>query len=288
MDPILYCREVCQQSHSNFVKTFRFLSKPQRLGFEAFYAFCRLVDDAVDEAASPELAARELAMWKQEVTAIYKKTPQTPVGLALQTVISRYKIPQEHLDELILGCEMDLSIQQYETFEQLKQYCYRVASCVGLVCLHLFEAPQDKKTVQAAIDLGLAVQLTNIIRDIKVDLNNDRIYLPLEDLTRFSLNPLTFRKQIESNTPSSAMTQLIRFQIERAEKLYGQAWSQFPTGRGQRKKLLTAYMMGKIYENILAKIAQQPLQVLQEKVGISSWHKLRISGQLALSSYLPL
>ena len=230
-----YCRKVCQESDSNFVKTFRFLPKHRRLGFEAFYAFCRLVDDAVDEAPSPEVAATELELWAREVDAIYQGDPQTPVGRALAPVIKRFDIPRQYVDDLVDGCRMDLTKHKYESFEELKEYCYRVASCVGLVCLHLFEADLSEKTQAAAISLGYAVQLTNILRDVAADLQQDRLYLPMEDLRQYQLKPEDLHRV---NGSRDQLISLIEFEIGRARDFYQKAWSGFPTTKKTKSATL--------------------------------------------------
>lgn len=271
--PQAYCRQVCRDSHSNFVKTFYFMPPHRRRGFEAVYAFCRLVDDAVDEATSPDEAGTALSQWRQEVSDVYQGTAKHPVGQALEPVVRRFQIPREHFDAIMDGCEADILPKQYQTFAELKDYCYRVASCVGLIALHLFEAELDEQTQSAAIDLGIAVQLTNILRDIASDLKLDRVYLPLEDLTRFGL---TSRELIPHNGSSQKIGQLLHYEIGRAKNYYHDAWAAFPKGGKEARPLMAAAMMGRIYEGILEKIEKDPLQIYQERIGLSRWKKLSI------------
>jgi phytoene synthase len=278
-----YCRMVCAESGSNFVKTFSFLSPPRRLGFEAFYAFCRLLDDAVDEAASPDSAQQAIQHWSQEVANIYQESPATEVGQALVSIVKQFAIPAAYLLDLIKGCEMDLTIRSYETFDDLKTYCYRVASCVGLVCLHLFEAKRTESTKQAAIDLGMAVQITNIIRDIHSDLMRGRIYLPQEDMRTFQVTAADLH---QINGRQEDILKLLQFEIIRARYYYKCSWEAFPIDPKEKRQMLVARMMGKIYEAILNKIDRKPLRVLRETVQLSSLQKMCISGRVAASTYL--
>lgn len=223
--------------------------------------------------------------WSEEVENIYIGSPCHPIGHALTPYVEQYKIPREYLDELIAGCEMDLNQTSYQTFDDLRIYCYRVASCVGLVCLHLFEAELTPKTRQAAIDLGTAVQMTNILRDIIPDLDQNRIYLPKEDLKRFQVTPDDFRN---ANGNSGKIIPLLKFEINRARSYYNKAWANFPSDRKSSKPFLTAHMMGIIYETILNKIEKYPLRIFKEKMKLSGWNKFRISSQILAKLYLPL
>ena len=178
---------------------------------------------------------------------------------------------------------MDLEQVSYQSFEDLKKYCYRVASCVGLVCLHLFEVPLTEQTKQAAIDLGFAVQLTNIIRDIRPDLQRGRVYLPQEDLQLFNVSI----EQLSERHPSSArIIELIRFEMARARNFYDQAWQGFPNKSREKRQLIAATLMGKIYEKLHAKIVADPIRVLQEKVALTTWQKLGITRQVFTGAYL--
>jgi len=283
MDPQQHCRRICRQSRSNFVKTFYVLPRHRRHGFEAFYAFCRLVDDAVDEAPTNDEARRQLDFWSNEIECLYADRPTHPVAAALAPVVKRFAIPRDYLDAILAGCRMDLEQMSYQSFEDLKKYCYRVASCVGLVCLHLFEVPLTVPTKQAAIDLGFAVQLTNIIRDIRPDLQRGRVYLPQEDLQLFNVPT----EQLSEQHPSSArIIELIRFEMARARNFYDQAWQGFPNEGREKRQLIAATLMGKIYEKLHAKIVADPIRVLQEKISLTTWQKLGITREVFAGAYL--
>lgn len=269
MDSQLYCRKICQESGSNFVATFKLMSALRRRAFEAFYAFCRLADDAVDEAVSSEAAEAALARWQDEVKQIYYGTPLHPVGKALAPVVHHYQIPEEYLHEILAGCAMDLKPAPYPTMEALEQYCYRVASCVGLVCLHLLGVPLTEQTRAAAISLGKAVQLTNILRDLKEDLAQGRCYIPEEDQRRFGLG-----------------NELIHFEVKRAEAYYHEAWRKFPRRGWERRKLMAAIAMGRIYETLLGKIKRNPETVFQRRVSLSLGKKLFLAATTAAQMIL--
>ena len=275
-----YCRKVCKKSGSNFVYSFYLLPKKRRLALEAFYAFCRLVDDVVDSDQPPAKAAQALTQWRQEVENIYAGKPNHPVGLALAPVVKSFKVPKKYFLEIISGCETDLTQKQFDTFVETDQYCYRVAACVGLVCLHLFEVDLTEATVQAGIALGKALQWTNIVRDIASDLSLGRIYLPQEDLNRFGVALADLQSPTEN---SLALLDLIYFQIKRARAYYAQAWESFPSDKKQKKRLIAAFLMGKIYERLLDKVARNPLQVFAGKVSVSGEEKLAIAFKIWFS-----
>lgn len=286
MDPQRTCRTICRQSRSNFVKTFYLLPRHRRHGFEAFYAFCRLVDDAVDEAVDNEQARRGLHEWRTELERIQAGQAQHPVARALDPAIRRFDIPLQLLEEIICGCEMDLEQTTYQSFEDLKQYCYRVASCVGLVSLYLFEADISEQTRQAAIDLGMAVQLTNILRDLKSDHERGRLYLPQEDLRLFNVSHQDIEETLRNTAiENPALVELIKFELARARSYYLKAWDGFPSQRQSRRPLLTATLMGKIYEQLLDMIAEEPSRIFREKVALSSWHKFKVTGQVLKEAY---
>lgn len=273
MTPQKYCHEVCQKSGSNFVLTFYLYRKKKRQAFEAFYAFCRKVDDAVDLADSPEKARQAILYWKEEIPILYQGNPRHPVSKALIPVIQQYSIPQKYLAEIVLGCEMDLYKKIYVTFADLEEYCFRVASCVGLVCLHLFGVPLTESTQQAGIALGKALQMTNILRDIVTDLGRERIYIPQEDLKQFGVTVFDLAHPSQKNL---ALLDLLYFEIERGRNFYRQAWQRFPKEKKERRKLLAAFLMGRFYEALLDKMAKDPLQIFQTKVRLTGVEKAKI------------
>lgn len=273
MTPQSYCHRVCQKSGSTFVYTFYLFAKKKRQAFEAFYAFCRKVDDSVDLAKNIATANQAIGFWKEEVARIYQAKPNHPVGQALVPVVEKFAIPQKYLAEIVAGCEMDLNKKIYSSFEELETYCYRVASCVGLVCLRIFGVEPTESATEAAITLGKALQLTNILRDITTDLRRERVYLPQEDLQRFQV---TVEDLAGGRTGNLNLLDLLYFEIDRAKSFYHQAWRLFLMARKERRKLLAAFLMGRCYETILHKISQNPLQIFTTKVSLSRSEKLRI------------
>lgn len=241
---------------------------------EAFYAFCRKVDDAVDAEADKERGAEAIRFWKEEVESIYHGTPKDSVSQALKEAVFDFQIPQKYLDEIVAGCEMDLHKQTYATFAELEDYCFKVASCVGLVCLHIFGVALTVQTQHAAVSLGKALQLTNILRDIASDLKRGRIYLPEEDLKKFNVTRQDLEKGEKENLN---LLDLIYFEIERAENFFAEAWEYFPKEKKERRKLLAAFLMGRFYETLLDKIERDPLQIFQTKVRLSKNEKLGIA-----------
>jgi len=276
MTPQQHCKQICKKSGSNFVTTFFLLGKKKRLAMEAFYAFCREVDDAVDEAPSPEKAASNIQYWKEEVEQLYQGKPRNMVMQALLPATKNYNIPKEYLKEIILGCEMDLTHKTYATYSELEQYCYRVASCVGLVCLHIFEIELTDKTKGAGIALGKALQITNILRDIVSDLGRQRVYLPQEDLNQFgiSIESLSARNKENLN-----LLELLYFEMKRAQDYFKEAWENFPQSKKEKRKMLAARLMGTLYEALLDKISRNPMQVFQKKVRLTGMEKLEIAGK---------
>ncbi len=223
MNPDEYCQQKAAASGSSFYYSFLFLPPERRRAITALYAFCREVDDVVDECQDPSIAAAKLVWWRMEVARLYDGTPEHPVTQALQAVLPQFNLPQEQLLEIIDGMEMDLTQTRYLDFKGLSLYCYRVASVVGLLAAEIF-GYQDRQTLKYAHDLGLAFQLTNIIRDVGEDARRGRIYLPIEDLQRFEVPA----KDLLEARYSDAFRELMAFQAERAEKFYDQAFAQLP------------------------------------------------------------
>ncbi|MBI4224371.1 MAG: squalene/phytoene synthase family protein, partial [Deltaproteobacteria bacterium] len=191
----------------------------------------------------------------------------------------------KYLEEIVAGCEMDLTNKSYDTFAELETYCYRVASCVGLVSLHLFGVELTSATQQAGIALGKALQLTNILRDIATDLRRDRVYLPQEDLTRFQIG---LRDLAHPDPSNLNLFDMLYFEMERARGFYRQAWEGFPKTGKARRRLAAAFSMGRIYETLLDKIAKDPISIFKEKVRLSRAEKLKIAGREIFKCLLPI
>ena len=271
MNPHDYCQDKAAKSGSSFYYSFMFLPPERRQAITALYAFCREVDDVVDECHDLSLAQTKLEWWRQEVGRVYAGTPTHPVGHALKDVIKGFRLPQEQLLEIIDGMAMDLSQTRYLDFKGLQLYCYRVASVVGLLAAEIF-GYQDRQTLKYAHDLGLAFQLTNIIRDVGEDARRGRIYLPIEDLQRFEVPA----KDLLEARYSDAFRELMAFQAERAEKFYDQAFAQLPAI--DRKAQRPGLVMAAIYRTLLREIAADGFLVLDRRTSLTPLRKVWLAG----------
>lgn len=271
MNPHDYCQDKAAKSGSSFYYSFMFLPAERRQAITAMYAFCREVDDVVDECHDLSLAQAKLEWWRQEVARTYSGTPTHPVGLALKDVLTRFNLPQEQLLEIIDGMAMDLSQTRYLDFKALQLYCYRVASVVGLLAAEIF-GYQDRQTLKYAHDLGMAFQLTNIIRDVGEDARRGRIYLPIEDLQRFNVPA----KDILEARYSDAFRALMAFQAERAERFYDQAFAQLPAV--DRKAQRPGLVMAAIYRTLLREIASDGFMVLDRRTSLTPLRKVWLAG----------
>ena len=271
MNPHDYCQDKAAKSGSSFYYSFMFLPAERRQAITALYAFCREVDDVVDECHDLSLAQTKLEWWRQEVGRVYAGTPTHPVGHALKDVIKGFRLPQEQLFEIIDGMAMDLSQTRYLDFKGLQLYCYRVASVVGLLAAEIF-GYQDRQTLKYAHDLGIAFQLTNIIRDVGEDARRGRIYLPIEDLQRFNVPA----KDLLEARYSDAFRALMAFQAERAEKFYDQAFAQLPAV--DRKAQRPGLVMAAIYRTLLREIAADGFKVLDRRTSLTPLRKVWLAG----------
>ena len=270
MTPDEYYQQKTTRSNSSFYYSFLFLPHNQRRAITALYAFCREVDDVVDECQDPQLAATKLAWWRQELARLHAGTAQHPVTQALQTARSEFNLPEEQLLEIIDGMEMDLQQSRYLDFKALSLYCYRVAGVVGLLAAEIF-GYQDRKTQKYAHDLGIAFQLTNIIRDVGEDARMGRIYLPIEDLQRFEVTAA----ELLNARHSDNFRRLMDFQIERAESYYAQAISELPAVDRQAQR--PGLMMAAIYRTLLDEIRRDGCQVLTQRTSLTPVRKLWIA-----------
>jgi phytoene synthase len=267
VSPDDYCQQKTARSGSSFYYSFLFLPPERRRAITALYAFCREVDDVVDECADPELAQAKLAWWRDEIRRSFSGQPQHPVALALAPVVRSFDLPAEQFQEIIDGMEMDLRQNRYLDFKALQLYCYRVASVVGLMAAEIF-GYGDRRTLRYAHDLGLAFQLTNIIRDVGEDARRGRIYLPLDELRRFEVKPA----EILDAKHSERFRRLMEFQIERADGMYAQALAALPAAdrRAQRAGLV----MAAIYRTLLDEIRRDGCHVLERQVALTPLRKL--------------
>jgi 15-cis-phytoene synthase len=271
------CRTVTKASRSNFAYAFLFLPKPQREALYAVYAFCRLSDDLVDEAApalgapgAAEARAAHLAAWRAELARCFQGAPTHPVTTRLAEILQRYPIPREYFEELLSGMEMDLGPVRYATFAELEGYCYRVAGVVGLMCIEIF-GYRDPGTRIYAERLGTAFQLTNILRDLAKDAEAGRVYLPQEDLRRFGVDEadLTARRL----TP--AVRDMIRFELARARDCYAAAAAALPAA--DRRSMLPAQIMAAIYRRLLAQIEAREGDVFSRPIALSDLHRILLA-----------
>ena len=270
MTPEEYCQQKAASSGSSFYYSFMFLPPNRRRAITALYAFCREVDDVVDECQDLQIASTKLAWWRQEVSKLYAGKPEHPVTQALLPVIAEFAVPQEQLLEIIDGMEMDLQQSRYLDFKALSLYCYRVASVVGLLAAEIFGF-QDRKTLKYAHDLGMAFQLTNIIRDVGEDARRGRVYLPMDELKRFEV-PVA---DILNARHSDNFRKLMEFQIERAEQFYAQAMSMLPAV--DRKTQRPGLVMAAIYRTLLEEIKNDGCLVLNQRTSLTPIRKLWIA-----------
>lgn len=265
-----YARDITEKSGSNFAASFVFLNADKKRAIQAVYAFSRLVDDAVDESASPEEAREKLARWTKELNEAYESTASHPVLKEIGWAQARFNIPKKYFEELLAGVEQDLHKNRYASFEELCQYTYGVASVVGLICMKIFEV-EGEEAEEAAILLGRALQLTNILRDVKTDAMSGRIYLPLNDLDKFSLK----EEDILKGRTSVRTDSLLMHEIARTEAIYQSAFRLMK--KLPRKPLLAAWIMGKVYHQILERLKKNPRLPFKEKVSLSSRQKAGIA-----------
>ena len=282
-DAQAYCTTLTKKSGSNFYYSFLFLPKSRREAMYTVYAFCKEVDNAVDEPPPGSRPQDELARWRRELAAAYEGTPTLPVTISLARHVRTLSIPQAYFEELIKGVEMDLTSKRYVTFGELSSYCYRVASVVGLICLHVF-GTTSPRAQDYAVNLGMAFQLTNILRDLGNDAECGRVYLPQEDLERFMYreDDLMRRKY------SPEFTALMRFEVGRAREFYDKARRALESlPRAERRALTVAEIMRGVYSRILHRIEESGYRVLGERVTLSPRHRLAVAAGVWLQSRLP-
>lgn len=270
MTPDQYCQDKAAKSGSSFYYSFLFLPPQQRQAIMALYAFCREVDDVVDECSDPSLAANKLEWWRSEIDKLFQGNPTHPVTQALQTSIEHFNLPQEHFLEIIDGMAMDLSQFSYPNFKELSLYCYRVASVVGLMAVEIF-GYEDRQTLKYAHNLGIALQLTNILRDVAEDAARGRIYLPQEDLIRFGVS----QSDILNHQMSDNAREMLKFQGQRAREYYQKAFELLP--EQDRFNQRSGIIMAAIYSATLKEIENDNYQVLDQRISLTPIRKLWIA-----------
>jgi phytoene synthase len=267
MTPEQYVQDKAAASGSSFYYAFLFLPKPRRAAITAFYAFCREIDDVVDEVSDPGVAATKLAWWRSEVAQSFAGQPQHPVMQALMPHAAVYGIEARHLHEVIDGCQMDLDQTRYLDFQALKRYCHLVAGVVGEGAARIF-GQTDAQTTAYAHQLGLALQLTNIIRDVGEDALRGRIYLPVSELQQFDVKA----HEILNRLHSERFVALMKFQAERAHAAYDEALALLPAADRRTQK--PGLMMASIYRTLLREIERDDFQVLHQRVSLTPVRKL--------------
>lgn len=270
MHPDAYCEQKAAQSGSSFYHSFRFLPPPRRRAITALYAFCREVDDVVDDSSDIGVARIKLAWWRGQVAAIFGGAPQHPVAQALKPVVAEFSLRETQLQAVIDGMAMDLEQQRYLDFAMLERYCDLVAGEVGLMSAQIFGYSQPA-TLAYARDLGLAFQLTNIIRDVGEDARRGRIYLPQDELDRFGVRAA----DIMAANHTTGFVALMRFQVTRARAIYDRALGALPVvdRRAQRPGLI----MAAIYRALLKTIERDDFHVLDRRVTLSPLRKAWIA-----------
>ncbi len=279
MTPQQYVQDKAARSGSSFYYAFLFLPPPRRAAITAFYAFCREVDDVVDEVSDPGVAATKLHWWRQEVAQAFSGRPSHPVTKALLPLAAEHAITAEHLLAVIEGCQTDLEQTRFLDYAALQRYCHLVAGVVGEVAANIFGRTQDA-TVQYAHRLGLAMQLTNIIRDVGDDARRGRIYIPVSELQRFDVKAHELLKREAPWGYSDRFAALMRFQAERAHTAYEEALALLPPVDRVAQK--PGLMMANIYRTLLREIEAQGFQVLHQRTSLTPLRKLWIAARTHL------
>ncbi len=274
------CRLITRREARNFYYAFLTLPARRRRAIYVAYAFCRYCDDSVDAERSNAEKLRLLSELRHKLARSYAGQADEPLFLGLADVAGQYDIPQEYFREVLAGVESDLVKNRYRDFAELRQYCYQVASVVGLICLQIF-GYKDDRAREYAIDLGLAMQLTNISRDVKEDLALDRIYLPQDELTRFGYS----EEELVAGTFNNAFVNLMRFQARRARNYFQSGFQLLPYLSPRSRACPAA--LGQIYSKVLDRIEDADYNVLHRRVGLSTAEKLRVMAHAWLTSMIP-
>ncbi len=280
MSPDEYCQQKAARSGSSFYYAFRFLDPQRRRAIIALYAFCREVDDVVDECREPAVAHAKLHWWREEIGLLFEGRPRHPITQALAPHVETFDLSKEYFEEIIDGMQMDLDYDAYPDFATLSLYCYRAASVVGLLSARIFGF-SDRRTLKYAHDLGMALQLTNILRDVHEDAMRGRVYIPLEELERFSVKPEDFR----INITRESHRDLFSFQVARAREYYEKADAHLPAE--DRYAQRPGLIMAAIYRALLEEIERDAFRVLEHRVHLTPLRKLWIAWRTARSARKP-
>ena len=270
-----------RQSGTSFYYAFRILPRDKRDAIYALYSFCRVVDDCVDEEGGEGEAG--LRRWLEEAHRCYAGRPQTELGQDLALALHEFPIPRSCFEDIVAGCRMDLTVRRYATFADLRVYCERVASAVGLASIEIF-GYEDMRTREYAVELGVALQLTNILRDVAADARRGRLYIPLEDLARFGLGEHEVLDAANGGPAPARLTDLLRFQAERAREQYVRAASLLPAV--DRRAMVPAEIMAAVYRATLERIVKRGFPLGAARVGLSRPRKAWIAARTLVKGRL--
>jgi len=263
-------RKLARATASNFYYSFLLLPRAERRAINDVYTFCRLLDDLVDEDQTDKNPQSELDYWRDEVEAIYQGEPSSEFGEQLLTSVEQFDLPKQSFLDVIDGMEMDLRWHSYQTFSDLREYCYRAASAVGLICIEIF-GYESARTREYAVNLGLALQLTNILRDLKEDIARGRIYIPIEDLERFGYS----ERELRENLYNAPFIELMKYEHSRARSYFEKAASSLPDQ--DRQSMFAAEIMGAIYRELLEQIPAVQFDVFRNRVTVSKSRRLKLA-----------
>ncbi len=274
MSPDQYCQDRAAKSGSSFYYSFLFLPVERRRAITALYAFCREVDDVVDECSDNDVARRKLDWWREELECCFSGKARHPITRALEQSIQDFNLPLEYFQEIIDGMAMDLENTRYDSFSDLALYCHRVAGVVGLLSAEIF-GYQHRDTLKYAEELGMALQLTNIIRDVREDSERGRIYLPLDELLEHRINP----HDLLQGSATDNLQGLLEFQAQRARQYYQRALSHLPAQ--DRYAQRCGVIMAAIYQALLDEMEADNFRVMQRRVRLTPLRKLWIAWKIA-------
>jgi phytoene synthase len=274
--PHRFVRQATRAAGTSFYYSFLLLPREQREAIYAVYAFCRAADDVADGPGDEAAKTRRLAEWRDELGRCYQGAPVHPITRALLPAVRRYRLPREHFEGILDGVATDLHPGRYETFEALRAYCYQVASRVGLLCVEIF-GYRNPRSRNYAEELGVAFQLTNILRDLGPDAAAGRVYLPREDLARFRVG----EGDLRAGRLTPAVADLIRFEVERARGLYAGADALLPPE--DRGGLYAARIMARIYQGVLTQIERMGYDVFRRRASLTAAKKIGIALQVYLA-----
>ncbi len=270
-------REKGHAGGSNFYYSFLLLPAKKRGAIKTIYAFCRILDDIVDQDPTGRDPNRELDQWRDEVECCFRGIPQSGFGEQLSDTIEEFELTRQPFFDLIEGMEMDLHWQSYQTFADLREYCYRAASTVGLICIEIF-GYESLRTREYAINLGLALQLTNILRDLKEDLARGRIYIPLEEMERFGYS----EQHLHQHLYNEPFINLMKYEHDRAQFYFQLAGKTLP--EQDRQAMFAAEIMSTIYQELLSEIKAVRFDVFRNPVSVPKSRRLKIALTLWLQS----